>query len=61
MMVAIKCMSRGHTYPEAAVDVNFNPAGEVTGRTTSVRWDPLCGVGMVEEYSEAIEKVQLAD
>ena len=61
MMVAIECVSRGHAYPEAAVDVNFNPAGQVIGRATSVRRTRDVVLGMVEEYIEAVERVQLVD
>ena len=61
MMVAIEAVSRGHAYPEAARDVNFNPAGQVIGRATSVRRTRDVVLGMVEEYIEAIEKVQLVE
>ena len=50
MMVAIDCVSRGHAYPEEARDVNFNPAGQVIGRATSVRRTKDVVLGMVEEY-----------
>jgi len=61
MMVAIECVSRGHAYPEAAVDVNFNPAGQIIGRATSVRRTRDVVLEMVEEYIEAVERVQLVD
>jgi NAD(P)H-dependent flavin oxidoreductase YrpB (nitropropane dioxygenase family) len=61
MMVAIECVSRGHAYPEAAVDVNFNPAGQIIGRATSVRRTRDVVLGMVEEYIEAVERVQLVE
>ena len=54
-------MSRGHAYPEAAVDVNFNPTGQVIGRATSVRRTGDVVLEMVEEYIEAVERVQLVE
>ena len=61
MMVAIEAVSRGHAYPEAAVDVNFNPAGQVIGMATSVRRTRDVVMGMVEDYIEAVERVQLVE
>ncbi len=61
MMVAIEAVSRGHAYPEAARDVNFNPAGQVIGRATSVRKTRDVVMDMVEEYIEAVERVQLVE
>jgi NAD(P)H-dependent flavin oxidoreductase YrpB (nitropropane dioxygenase family) len=61
MMVAIEAVSRGHAYPEAAVDVNFNPAGQVIGMATQVRRTRDVVMGMVEDYIEAIERVQLVE
>ncbi len=59
MMVAIDCVSRGHAYPEEARDVNFNPAGQVIGQATSVRRTKDVVLGMVEDYIEAIDRLQL--
>jgi NAD(P)H-dependent flavin oxidoreductase YrpB (nitropropane dioxygenase family) len=61
MMVAIEAVSRGHAYPEAARDVNFNPAGQVIGLTTSVRKTRDVVMSMVEDYIEAVERVQLVE
>ncbi len=58
MMVAIDCVSRGHAYPEEARDVNFNPAGQIIGAATSVRRTKDVVLGMVEEYVDAIERLQ---
>src|SRR5665213_104545 len=58
MMVAIEAVSRGHAYPEEARDVNFNPAGQVIGRATSVRRTRDVVLGMVEDYIEASERLQ---
>jgi hypothetical protein len=59
MMVAIDCVSRGHAYPEEARDVNFNPAGQIIGRATTVRRTRDVVLGMVEDYIEAIDRLQL--
>src|SRR5580692_10697958 len=61
MMVAIDCVSRGHAYPEAARDVNFNPAGQVIGLAKTVRKTRDVVLGMVEEYIEAMDRVQLVN
>jgi hypothetical protein len=41
--------------------VNFNPAGQVIGPATSVRRTRDVVLAMVEEYIEAVERVQLVD
>ena len=61
MMVAIECVSRGHAYPEEARDVNFNPAGQIIGRATQVRRTKDVVLGMVEEYIEALERLQAGE
>jgi NAD(P)H-dependent flavin oxidoreductase YrpB (nitropropane dioxygenase family) len=61
MMVAIDAVARGHAYPEAARDVNFNPAGQVIGSATSVRRARDVVLGLVEGYIEAVARVQLVD
>ncbi len=48
----------GHAYPEEARDVNFNPAGQIIGRATSVRRTKDVVLEMVEEYIDAVEKLQ---
>ncbi|MDA8359493.1 MAG: nitronate monooxygenase family protein [Actinomycetota bacterium] len=58
MMVAIEAVSRGHAYPVQAVDVNFNPAGQVIGRAKTVRKAKDVVREMVEEYLDAIQAVQ---
>jgi len=40
--------------------VNFNPCGQIIGRATQVRRTRDVVIGMVEEYIDAIEKLQLA-
>jgi len=59
MMVAIEAVSRGHAYPAQAVDVNFNPAGQVIGRATHVRKARDVVLDMVDEYIDAIGAAQL--
>lgn len=61
MMVAIEAVSRGHAYPEQAVDVNFNPCGQVIGRATRVRKARDVVLELVEEYIDAIQSVDLGD
>src|SRR5271163_3632042 len=58
MMVAIDCVSRGHAFPEEARDVNFNPAGQIIGAATSVRRTRDVVLGMVQEYVDALERLQ---
>ena len=57
-MVAIECVALRHAYPEEARDVNFNPAGQIIGRATSVRRTKDVVLEMVEEYIDAVEKLQ---
>ncbi len=59
MMVAIEAVSRGSKYPEQAKDVNFCPAGQVIGRATGVRKSRDVVLEMVEEYIDAISRVDL--
>ena len=58
MIVAIEAVSRGHRYPEQARDVNFNPCGQVIGRATTVRKAKDVVFSMVEEYVEAVDRLQ---
>jgi len=58
-MVAIDCVSRGHAYPEEARDVNFNPAGQVIGAATKVRRTRDVVLGMVEDYIEAVDRLEV--
>ena len=41
--------------------MNFNPAGQVIGRATAVRRTRDVVLGMVEEYIEAVERLQLVN
>jgi hypothetical protein len=38
--------------------VNFNPAGQIIGRATAVRRTKDVVLGMVEEYVDAVERLQ---
>ncbi len=58
MMVAIEAVSRGHRYPEQARDVNFNPCGQVIGRAISVPKARDVVRTMVEDYLEAVERLE---
>jgi NAD(P)H-dependent flavin oxidoreductase YrpB (nitropropane dioxygenase family) len=59
MMVAIDAVSRGHAYPVQAKDVNFNPAGQVIGLANTVRKTRDVVLGMVEEYIDAVQRLDL--
>lgn len=52
-MVTGEAVARGHAYPEAAKDVNFNPVGQVVGQMNKVRRSSDLIMEMVEEYLEA--------
>jgi hypothetical protein len=41
--------------------VNFNPAGQIIGAATSVRRTKDVILGMVEDYIDAVERLQLVD
>ena len=38
--------------------MNFNPAGQIIGRATAVRRTKDVVLGMVEEYVDAVERLQ---
>ncbi len=56
-MVTADAVRRGHAYPEQAVAVNFNPAGQIIGNATKVRPAAQVVLGMVEECIEAQERL----
>ena len=41
--------------------MNFNPCGQIIGRATPVRRTKDVVLGMVEEYIEATERLQLVN
>lgn len=55
MMVALDAVQRGHRYPEAARDVNFNPVGQVVGQMDRVERAADVVQRLVQEYLEACE------
>lgn len=56
-MVTGEAVARGARYPEQAVDVNFNPVGQIVGSMNKVRKAGDVVIGMVEEYVEATERL----
>ena len=57
MMVAIDAVGASHRHPDKAPPVAFNPCGQVIGRATTVRKARDVVLGMVEEYVEAVERL----
>jgi NAD(P)H-dependent flavin oxidoreductase YrpB (nitropropane dioxygenase family) len=58
MMVALDAVQRGHRYPEAARDVNFNPVGQVVGQMNRVERAAEVVQRLVAEYLDACERLQ---
>ncbi|MFD0360479.1 NAD(P)H-dependent flavin oxidoreductase [Nocardia sp. GCM10030253] len=57
MMVALDGVKRGHRYPEAAKDVNFNPVGQVVGMMTKVERSADVVGRLIQEYVEACDRL----
>ncbi|RJO76912.1 nitronate monooxygenase [Nocardia panacis] len=57
MMVALDGVKRGHRYPEAAKDVNFNPVGQVVGLLNRVERSAEVVARLVEEYVAACDRL----
>jgi hypothetical protein len=58
-MVTSDAVARGHRYADkAAKDVGFNPVGQIVGRMNEVRPVREVIYQMVEEYLEAVERLQ---
>jgi NAD(P)H-dependent flavin oxidoreductase YrpB (nitropropane dioxygenase family) len=57
-MVTSDAVARGHRYADRAKDVMFNPVGQIVGTMNAVR--PVKDViyGLVQEYLEAVERLQ---
>ena len=53
-MVSIRCFCAVGEFSR----VNFNPAGQIIGAATSVRRTKDVVLGMVEEYVDALERLQ---
>ena len=56
-MVTSTAVQRGHSYPEKAKDVNFNPVGQIVGRMNKVRPVREVIYSLVEECIEASERL----
>ncbi|WP_216903061.1 NAD(P)H-dependent flavin oxidoreductase [Nocardia alni] len=57
MMVALDGVKRGHRYPEAAKDVNFNPVGQVVGLMNKVERTADLMQRLIEEYLDSCERL----
>jgi len=57
MMVAIEAVGASHKYPDKAPPVAFNPCGQVIGRATRVRKTKDVIYDLVEEYVEAVDRL----
>ncbi|MCP4436423.1 MAG: nitronate monooxygenase [Actinomycetia bacterium] len=57
-MVTGEAVARGHKYPEQAVDVNFNPVGQIVGSMNKVRRAGDVVIEMAEEYLECVERLE---
>jgi len=57
-MVTSEAVARGHRYADKARAVMFNPVGQIVGRMNAVR--PVKDViyGLVQEYLEAVERLE---
>jgi NAD(P)H-dependent flavin oxidoreductase YrpB (nitropropane dioxygenase family) len=57
MMVALDAVQRGHHYPAAAKDVNFNPVGQVVGMMNRVERSAEVVQRLVDEYVDACARL----
>jgi hypothetical protein len=57
MMVALDAVQRGHSYPVAAKDVNFNPVGQVVGMMNGVERAAEVVQRLVNEYLDACQRL----
>jgi NAD(P)H-dependent flavin oxidoreductase YrpB (nitropropane dioxygenase family) len=57
-MVTADAVARGHRYADKAKDVMFNPVGQIVGTMNAVRPVKEVIYGLVEEYLEAVERLQ---
>ena len=56
-MVSGECVSRASANPEKALDVIFNPVGQVVGQMNQVRKARDVVLGLVEEYVDAVDRL----
>src|SRR5262245_44572047 len=57
-MVTADAVARGHRYADKAKDVMFNPVGQIVGQMTRVRPVREVVYDLVQEYLEAVERLQ---
>jgi NAD(P)H-dependent flavin oxidoreductase YrpB (nitropropane dioxygenase family) len=57
-MVTAEAVARGHRYADKAKKVMFNPIGQIVGSLNSVRPVKEVIMTLVEEYLEAVERLQ---
>jgi NAD(P)H-dependent flavin oxidoreductase YrpB (nitropropane dioxygenase family) len=57
-MVTAEAVARGHRYADKAKEVMFNPIGQIVGKLNSVRPVREVILTLVEEYLEAVERLQ---
>ncbi len=56
-MVTSNAVQRGHKYPEAAKDVQFNPVGQIVGRMNKLRSSKDVIFDMVSECIDATDRM----
>lgn len=56
-MVSGEAVARAHRYPKRSGEVFFNPVGQVVGQLNQVRKARDVVLGLVEEYLEAVERL----
>jgi NAD(P)H-dependent flavin oxidoreductase YrpB (nitropropane dioxygenase family) len=56
-MVSGDCVARSHRYADKALDVMFNPVGQVVGQLETVHKTADVIQRLVEEYLEAVERL----
>ncbi|MBP1684762.1 MAG: 2-nitropropane dioxygenase-like enzyme [Deltaproteobacteria bacterium] len=57
-MVVADAIARTRRYPDQATDVMMSPVGQIVGRLNAVRSVKEVMRGLVEEYLEAVERLQ---
>jgi len=57
-MVTADAVARVHRYADKAKDVMFNPVGQIVGQMTRVRPVREVIYDLVQEYLEAVERLQ---
>jgi NAD(P)H-dependent flavin oxidoreductase YrpB (nitropropane dioxygenase family) len=57
-MVTADAVARGHRYADRAKDVMFNPVGQIVGQMNRVRPVREVIYDLVQEYLEAVERLQ---